>query len=404
MISANDSDALAVKYFNENNFIKALKQNKITQALLYDVSPNIHKNNASCYSRLFRPLNALNEYKEYMRLSKSKTTEDIRQLSDYYLQAGLFDESLNIILNMQNESFEKYHDLSLHMFRLKNYSHGFRFLQKGKIIGNILWIGNTKWNMLPDCPRWVNEDITNKKICLVGECGLGDELIFSRWIPEILTKCKEVHYLTDNTLLDVFIENFPGLIPFNKNEKYDYWIPTMDLPILLNIIKIFPISYIKPNEKYIDKWKNKLKNIMPFYCINWTGSKNYSQNYFRDIPIDYLLTKLYNKNIINICMETDYNPPNVIDFRHEMKTWNDTLAILYLSEMLFTSCSSVAHGSGAIGNKTFVYTRPDDYFVWNATSNGTKCNWYDDVTVWRTDRIGKWKDIIDKSFYHINNK
>ena len=395
MISYHESDALAAKYFNNQDFVKALEQNKITESILQNKEPYIFKNNAACYSRLLEPLLALDNFKQYMTLSGSQTIEDLRLLSDYYAQAGLLDEAMNVITSKQHTSFEKYHDLSIHMFKHKHYSHGFRLLRKAKLLGNVLWIGEKKWNNLPDCPRWNGESIYNKHVCLIGECGLGDEIIFSRWIPNILSVAASVSYLTDNTLIDVFTRNFSGLKKHDNKNNYDLWIPTMDLPVLLNIINIQSTSYISPNQSYVNKWRKKLPE--QFYTINWTGSKNYSQNHFRDIPIDYLLTKI-NKPTVNICLETDYNPKKVIDIRKDINCWEDTLAILYLSDRLYTSCSSVSHAAGSMGKSVYVYTRPDDYFIWNSTSSGGFCEWYENVRVWRTKTIGKWNTVIDKSF------
>lgn len=391
----HESDILASEYFKKCDFIKALQQNEITQMLLQNKEPHIFKNNAACYSMLFEPIKALNSFNEYMTLSGSKTIEDIRQLANYYSQAGMLEEAFNIITLKQHASFEKYHDMSTHMFRKKFYSHGFRMLREAKLLGNVLWIGEKKWNNLPNCTRWNGENISGKNLCLIGECGLGDEIIFSRWIPEILTKASSVSYLTDNSLIDVFTRNFEDLKQYDSNVKYDAWIPTMDLPVVLNTVSINKDSYLKPSESHINKWKVKLPET--FCAINWTGSKNYSENHFRNVPIDYLLSKI-NLPVVNICLETNYNPNGVIDLRNEITCWDDTLAVLYLSNKLYTSCSSVAHAAGALGKSVYVYTRPDDYFTWCSTKSGERSEWYENVRVWRTDTIGKWNSIIDKSF------
>lgn len=390
-----ESDALAAAYFKNGEYSKALEQNKITEKLVCNKEPHIHKNNAACFSQLLDPLAAIHEFEQYMNSIGSNSVEDIRLLSNYYAQAGMLEESLRIIASKQHVSFEKYHDMSTHMFRKKYYSHGFRMLREAKLLGNVLWIGDKKWNILPDCPRWNGENLLGKKLCLVGECGLGDEIIFSRWIPQILSKAFSVSYLTDNSLIDVFIRNFNNLKQYDKNEQYDLWIPTMDLPVLLNVIDINSQSYLKPNESYLNKWRKKLPEF--FYTINWTGSKNYSQNHFRNIPIDYLLSHI-NQPVVNVCLETSYNPHGAIDLRNDIQCWEDTLAILYLSKRLYTSCSSVAHAAGALGKSVYVYTRPDDYFTWCSTSSGEYTEWYENVIVWRTDSIGKWNNIIDKSF------
>ena len=155
-----------------------------------------------------------------------------------------------------------------------------------------------------------------------------------------------MHYLTDNTLVDVFTRNFKGLHPCSTTKTYDYWLPTMNLPLVLRSYEPDTEPYLVASQSYVDKWREKLPKRGKIYSFNWTGSSNFSQNMFRDIPIDYLLSKVGSSNRVNICMETSYNPECMIDLRNEVKSWEDTLAILHLSDMVFSSCSSVAHAAG----------------------------------------------------------
>jgi len=172
----------------------------------------------------------------------------------------------------------------------------------------------------------------------------------------------------------------------------------MSLPYLLNETKInMHTSYITPSEKHVEKWKKILGNKQ-IVALSWKGSNTFAENHFRDIDIDYLVKKLGNRfTLVSVCKEADTCPAGVLDLTDQIECWDDTLAILMLSEIVFCSCSSVSHAAGALGVKTIVYTRPDDYFTWGGTESGKKTDWYTDVTVWRTNHIGKWQEVIDFS-------
>jgi len=395
------SDQLACEHYQHGRYFQALEQNYCTAGILGHVSASIAKNSAACYSRLFEPQQAITWMKKYLDLSGSTTPQDLREFANYHAQAGLLDQAQTVIQSIKPDCFEKYHDLSLHLFRRSQWQQAFQTLSLGKQLGNNLWIGATRWQQLPQCARWQGQDLANKKICLVGECGLGDELIFARWIPQLLEHTTDVFYLTDNSLEQVFVYNWPQLKIHSTSQQYDFWLPTMDLPLALKSYDPKRSGgYIQPHVDYQNKWR-KLLPQGPVFAVNWTGSRNYSENQFRNIDI-HLLVKCLEPHgtVVNVCMETADNPPGVVDIRPHIKNWQDTLALLSLCNRVFSSCSSVAHAAGAIGQAANVYTRPDDYFTWNSTPSGQPCVWHPSVTVWRTKKIGYWQEIIHESFQH----
>lgn len=386
-----------MQYYSAGDYSSALEQNLVTRDLIGRDTPEILKNSAVCHSMLLKPRRAVYCQEKYMKLRDVHTADDYTQLASYYGQSGDLDRAEQVLLDSTETSFQLQHDLVMHYFRRGEYEKALKSFELAKKTYNVLWIGERKWRDLPNCPRWSGESVRGKTVCLVGECGLGDEIAFSRWIPLLLREARDVYYLTDNSLVDVFTRNFPDLKKWEPDVSYDVWLPTMSLPLATKKYEPDCKPYLTASEEHVEKWRSRLPVRSGFYCFNWTGSKSYSQNHFRDIPIDYLMSKFRNKSCVNACMETDYNPPGMLDLRGEITCWEDTLAILHLSEMVYSSCSSVAHAAGALGKRAFVYTRPDDYFTWNSTESGKQSRWHESVTVWRTKSIGKWKDIIDDS-------
>lgn len=394
------SDSLATELFSRKKYKEAIQQTEITVSLAERPLPEAYKNIAACYGYMFEPMKSLENYLEYIRLSGSDTIFDIRKLSDLYCQAGLLDEAYDVVMNRQKESSEKHLDIGWHLFRKKRYEEAFRETDIGKRMGNILWIGKERYENLPRCPRWEGEDITDKRVCIIGECGLGDEFIFSRWL-DLLPKSTEFHYYTNNTIADVIERNFKHCRRHKPSNLYDYWVPSMSLPLMLRSYDPSNEPYIVPDQAFVKKWKNILSGDK-IAVISWTGSKEFSENHFRDIDVEYLISKIRDGyTIYSVCKEASTCPPGVIDLTDKITSWEDTLAILSLSDMVFCSCSSVSHAAGSMGTKTFVYTRPDDYFTWNATPSGSLSNWYSNVTVWRTRSIGRWKEVIDESLARV---
>jgi len=393
------SDAQAAQLFTQGQYQQALNQNQVTVNLIGHNTAETHLNFAACYSRIFEPELAAHHFSQYMKLSHSQTVWDIRRLSDYHAQANQIDQAFDIVCNQQHDCAEKHLDLSWHLFRQHRYEQAFREMDHGKRQGNILWIGQERWDNLPQCDRWQDQDLLGKRVCIVGECGLGDEFIFARWIATLLKKhpTTQFYYYTNNTISHVIMRNF-DVAPHQADNQYHFWIPSMSLPLMAqHYDPTVTQAYIKPDPVYVKKWKSLLGN-QRVISLSWTGSTQYSENHFRDIPVEYLVEKLKDRyTLVSVCMEALTCPDGVWDLTPQIKTWEDTLAILSLSEIVLCSCSSVSHAAGSLGVKTFVYTRPDDYFTWGGTLSGEKTVWYPDVTVWRKSRMGQWQLPINQS-------
>jgi tetratricopeptide (TPR) repeat protein len=394
---AKTSDALASEFYNKGLYSQAILQNQITVNFLGGNTLQSLKNFAVCYAKLLDSSNALKYFQEYMRVSKSHTQEDIRELCNHLNRDSKFQESLRILENQQHDCSEKYLDLGWHYFRNNEFESAFTTTEQGRTMGNICWIGD-KWNNRPNCAKWQGENIKNKKICLIGEGGLGDEIIFSRWIPDLILMGAEVDYFTTNSLQSVICDNF-NIKPYDKLKSYDFWTSGMSLPVLTTRWNPeITQSYLTPDPLSVEKWAKILKSYENPIVINWTGSHTFAENVFRDIPVDYLVERLKSKGtLLSVCLGANHCPAGVVDLTKDIHHWNDTLAILSFSTSCYSSCTSVAHASGAVGTSTNVFTRVDDYFTWAGTKTNEKSLWYKDVTVRRAKPMGDWKTTIDES-------
>ena len=393
-LTAAESDKRAATLFKQGQYQQALEQNQVTARLLRYAEPNLLRNSAICWHHLHDAAAALECFQQYMQLSKSNTIEDIDQLAQYLNNAGRISEGRQVIETQQHECHKKHLDLGWYLHRENRWQQAFVEMEIGRRQGNILWIGEEKYKNLPPCPRWNGDPVDGKTLLAVAEGGLGDEFIFSRWLP--MLNCK-VHYYTNNSLADVICSNF-DINPYDQNQVYDYWFPMMSLPCLLE--KYDPTmatAYIKPNDDFVAKWRPRIvgKNTA---VLSWKGNSNFAEKHIRDIPIDRLTDKLKQKyTMYSVCMEAADCPDGVIDLTKDITCWQDTLAIISLCDVSLCSCSSVSHASGALGARTFVYTRPDDYFTWGGTASGCQTFWYKDVTVWRQESIGNWDPIFNQS-------
>jgi tetratricopeptide (TPR) repeat protein len=145
-------------------------------------------------------------------------------------------------------------------------------------------------------PRWQGEDLTGCKLLVVGEQGLGDEIMFASMIPDLLAKTGptgKVMLAVDQRLVPLFHRSFPQAhvgheLHRRDNGKHVRLVPwaTDDLapdsftPIgsplqhLRSSIDAFPPrAYLKPDPARVRYWIDRLASLGPgpYVGISWTS-------------------------------------------------------------------------------------------------------------------------------------
>jgi hypothetical protein len=306
-----------------------------------------------------------------------------------------YEEGKNICSNLP-ESQEKGLLLGWFMMQEGKFKESFAMTEKYK--SGSYWIGN-KQNL--NLPVW-DGNVTNGNLVIVGEGGSGDELIFSRWIPEIKKRCNKLYYYCDNSLMQVFERNF-GVIEFKMTnlENVVAMIPSMNIPYILEKEFAGTDVYLTSRKDLLDQLNNIIPKKGVRIGINYTGNENHPENHMRKIPIsDMIKTFRGYGELINL--QKEYTEQNNDLKCVELQTWDHTLAVMDSCDIIITACTSIAHAAGALGKKTIVLSCGSDYFTWCDTKNKGKSTWYKNVWCIR-QATGKWdqslidaKDILEE--------
>lgn len=94
-------------------------------------------------------------------------------------------------------------------------------------------------------PRWRGEDISDKRILVWREQGVGDEIDFSRRFGHIIDKAGEVLIEADKRLVPIFQRSFPEakLLPEKLDGKNDWYREDCDLHLPAgNLMQYFPYT------------------------------------------------------------------------------------------------------------------------------------------------------------------
>ena len=312
---------------------------------------------------------------------------------------GDFDRAIEIIESIDKSRLDETHakivdfNKGWHRIRQGDFKQGIALLHIGREI-NVWGSDARKYNR----PRWDGTTQPGKIILMVGEGGIGDEVINARFSEIICdrgmhcvmsTVHKNTSMLSSVLTLDEVFDNSEI-----DSRTWDYWIPCMDLPYVLGIdsTDIPSKPYISAKPDHIEKWKSKLRSDKFKIGIRWMGNPRYELELARTIPPE-LFEQLNGPGVQLYSLQKDDGianlriPQDTINIANDLESWDDTMAAMMEMDLIITSCTSVAHVAGALGCPTWVVVPLLPYYTWADMKR--ESYWYDSVRLYRQ---AEWKD------------
>lgn len=256
---------------------------------------------------------------------------------------------------------------------------------------------NTKFSEIFKEKIWTpNEEIENKVILLYSDCGLGDTIMYARYIPFLAEKAKKIIVQTDKELVEILKNNFKCCTFISKTEKrpiFDLVMPFMDIQMALKM----DFFNIPSADKYlsIDENSEMLDKSMKKIGLFWQGNKRVFKN--RSINFEYLEELLSIDNAKFYSFEVDKSvviPKNLVDLSSKISNYKDTALLLMNLDVLITIDSSIAHMAGALGVKTFLLL--PHVAEWRWFNDEEKTDWYNSIKIFKQKNNGDWSEVIER--------
>ena len=260
-------------------------------------------------------------------------------------------------------------------------------------------------------------DIAENKILVWCDQYFGDSIQFSRYINELALLGADIIFEVYVPLRELFINSFPRCNVIAVGDvipDIDYQIPVSSLPLLFsttskNIPKFN--HYLRPSNSSFLFWSDRLKlnknklNV----AIACAGNTSHYKNDKRPIKLELF------KPIINFAnlflIQKDVNEvdalfmqenPQITFIGDEIKTFNDTAAIVDLMDLTISIDTSTAHLSAALGKPTWVLAPWAADWRWMLGEEGSP--WYPTVKIFRQPAIDDWDSVIKKVELELSSK
>lgn len=277
-------------------------------------------------------------------------------------------------------------------------------------------ISNSKFSFQNKISEWEPSMGFTKKILILGEFGIGDQILFSSILPDISGKFKKIAFLVDERLVEIMSNSFHNINIVSKNdfiiEYYDCYLPMSSLGLYFRK----EIQDFSPDRNLLVH-ENSQKNKKLKCALSWK-SNNPEFGFLKSLNFEslkYLTTSLQEIGIdlynIQYTDETD----DIQKLREDhgvniqsiegLDTLNDIKGLSkFIGSCDFTInvSNSNVHLSAALNKKTYLLLSKGigTLWYWENEYHG-KNLWYSCISKFRQDEEGNWKNPIDNLIKQI---
>jgi tetratricopeptide (TPR) repeat protein len=285
-------------------------------------------------------------------------------------------------------------------------NQGLLDLQAGDLIKG--WEGyEARWD-LPGFRRpvfgrsvWGGTPTKGKHLLLYPDQGLGDSLMFARYVPKIAAMGLAVHLLVQKELKAVF-ETLDGTVSVHT---YDEELPEFDLhtslPSLPRLFKT-TLETIPWNGPYLGvparvPHRAQLDAALAVGTgkrigLVWQGNPSHGHDAYRSIPAEVIrpLAELPGLTWFSLQLGApDPLPlPGMVDLAPHLTDFADTAHALAELDVLVSVDTSVAHMAGAMGKPVLLLLHQNTDWRWFLERQDSP--WYPGHTLLRQDKYGDW--------------
>lgn len=291
---------------------------------------------------------------------------------------------------------------------------GMRYLYEGDFDNGWKYYENrpTKLkNSFKDIKEWSGEKITNKNIAVYSEQGLGDAIQFSKYIIPLLKVSKNVDFLVQKKIINLFKKDIPNLrintLDYNQESKFEYKIA------LGSLIKFFYEEKFDSNDSIInhkDKFSKISINNFDKKKLNvgiaWSGSFNGPNEPYRSIPLKSL-KKIFTLDINFFSLQNEiwqrdldtYNSTKMINLGNY--SLNEIASIIPDLDLVISSDTSLLHLSASLNKETWGLLNLDPDWRWGEFN---KINPYNSLKLFHQKKFNEWEDVENDVFNNLKKK
>lgn len=345
------------------------------------------------------------------------------------LQMKRFDEALAAfgraaVLDPQRPIIQ-WEAFALHLFA-KRFREAWRCFESRFACGHLNGVFHYPFPQ----PRWTGEDLSGKHILVHNEQGLGDQIMFASALPEVMAKAARTTLVVSPELEGLFRASFPQAEVFpavNGRVAGDHPVPPwMDrlapvdyqIPIgsLMHLLRNTPESFsgveswMRPSDAARVRWKEIAARTWrgprrPRVGLCWASNPalfrmdSSRRAVKKSMSLDAMipLMDVDGVDFVSVLNWTIDPMPapmqgRLIDLSDDLRSMDDTAALVEHLDLVIVVDTSVAHLVGAMGRPVWLLLH--DFADCRWTLQGEHSYWYPSMRMIRQRNAGDWPEVI----------
>ncbi|MEB3165182.1 MAG: tetratricopeptide repeat protein [Cyanobacteriota bacterium] len=269
----------------------------------------------------------------------------------------------------------------------------------------------------PSRPLWQGGQLEpHSSLLLVSEIGLGDTLLFMRYIPWLRDQGVDVQLCAQPKLHDLIRTSGIHPAPLTPAEadaiSQGQWLPLLSLPGHLGVSPDNPIvrpPYIRPSDALVSAWRDRLASeTRPIIGLCWQGNPDHETGSMkgRSLPLETFATIAEATDASLLSLQTGFGSEQLAacSFRDRFvscqqtisDSWGflDTAAIIANCDLVISSDTAIAHLAGGMGRPTWLLLKQVPEWRWGL--QGEDSFWYPSMRLFRQRERGNWEEVLQR--------
>ena len=272
-----------------------------------------------------------------------------------------------------------------------------------------------------NAPIWSEEFLEGATVLVYAEQGLGDTLMFSRYLPLLLELgASKVYFEVQAPLFWMFetlnSDKIEVLSRRSLDEplllETDFQLPLLSLPHIALIERSTletDVPYLSIRESDAGRALEKIQGIRErnrkLVGVCWQGNPNASVDQGRSLDLAMLTAFFENKSIDFVSLqardgleEVDAISKAFDNFHYlhtldgDTRAFEETIVLIRNVDLVITSDTAIAHLAGALGKPTWLLLQK--YPEWRWGMKGEHSHWYPQMKLFRQEQAGEWMPVV----------
>ena len=417
-------------YYNLGNALH--RQEKLEEAIeAYQQAIRIQPNYADAYNNLGVVLIDHEKLEESVQIYQ-KTLEIQPNYADAYnnlgnalREQGKLEESIRIFQKatyIQPNHAEAHNNLAMTLLLKGDFKNGWKQYEWRRQCDNFPF---EKRDFSQ--PFWEGTDPKAKSILVWTEQGIGDEIMFSSILPDLLNRNANVIVESDTRMVSLFQRSFPKIrfIPRQNppnsqllNTTVDYqtpigslgkWFRTDNNSFILNrntYLRACPKKTSEIRKKYQELAKEKILIGISWKSTGIDQRQTYSKKK-KSTLLEHWQPVLAQRNCYFINLQygnvkqelNEFQKHNNLKIHQDeeidsLSSLDDFAAQISALDLVISTSNTTVHLAGALGKQ--VWTLLPHIPDWRWTLEREDTLWYPKMRLFRQHRIGDWSDVFQQ--------